>query len=226
MPETSIAKNQISLRANDRVFICGKTGTGKTYLARHLTQRLTRLVVLDGKGTLGSWELEPWDREARRALKANEPIRTRVVLGSVTGDPVDYWVSVLETLYSVSNVTIYIDEVYMIIDPGTRAPAIFTALYTQGRELGIGVWAATQRPTWIPLVCMSEAEHFWMFRLNLEEDRKRMSAFMGPDVMQPIRDVHGYYYMRDVWDDPIYQAKFDSASVKKGGTANVGDGRS
>lgn len=230
MPDSSSRKTQtqkITLRANERLFVCGKTGTGKTYLMRHLTQRIKRLIVLDGKGTLGSWGLEPWDRDTRRALKAGEELRARVIYNALGTPPIDFWESVLDTVFEAGNVTVYVDEMYLIVEAGTRAPAILTALYTQGRELGIGMWAGTQRPAWIPLVCMSEAEHFFMFRLNMEEDRKRMSAFMGERVLQPVQDEHGFYYARDSWDAPVYQSQFNAPSASiKGGDPSVRDGRS
>ncbi len=202
-------QKKISLRADERIFICGKTGSGKTFLARHLTGRLKRLIVLDGKGTLGSWGLLEWNRETRRALKSGEEVRTRVLLDTGARSADEFWSEVFETIYGAGNVTIYIDEMYAIVDPGARPLPILTALYTRGRELGIGMWTATQRPTWIPLVCISEAEHIFLFRLNLDEDRRRMSAFMSDAVMQPIRDPHGFYYMRAEWENPSYQTRFN-----------------
>jgi hypothetical protein len=51
---------------------------------------------------------------------------------------------------------------------------------------------------------MSEAEHYFCFRLTLEEDRKRLAAFIGPEVLNTIRDKHGFYYMSAEGDSPLY----------------------
>lgn len=193
----------VTIKNTDRVFACGKTGSGKTYLMRQLTHSLTRLVVLDGKGTLGDWGLSPWDRESRSMLRNQEPVRVRVVwnLGS---DVFDFWEEIMEEIYQAGNVTVYCDELYALADkPGQVQPAI-RAICTRGRELNIGFWSATQRPVSVPLVTLSEAEHFFMFRLTMDDDRSRMAEFMTQAVREPIRDVHGFWYMYAQEDAPIY----------------------
>jgi energy-coupling factor transporter ATP-binding protein EcfA2 len=195
-----------TIKSSDRVFIAGKTGSGKTFLARHLTRKLPRLVVLDGKGSLSDWNLIPWDGNTRRALIAGEPVRSRVT-APLKGDVKEFWETVLGLCYFAGDLTIYIDEVYAITPPNTNPGPNLWACYTRGREFGVGVWSSTQRPVWIPLISMSEAEHYFCFRLNLGEDRKRLSAFMGEPVLTPIPDEHGFYYSRAEWDKPIYKTK-------------------
>jgi energy-coupling factor transporter ATP-binding protein EcfA2 len=200
---------QISLNTNERVFITGKTGSGKSFLARYLTRKIKRLVVLDGKGTLGvpDWNLTDWEPGANLSDPSKE-FRLRAV-PSLKIDLVDYWDSVLEKCLRSGNITIYIDELYAVVPPNkTASPTIF-ACYTRGREFGLGMWASTQRPVWIPLVAMSEAEHFFMFRLQLLEDKQRLAAFMGSEVTQPVLDEHGFYYMKAIDDKVKYYKKFN-----------------
>lgn len=195
MPSATIA-------SNDRAFICGKTGSGKTYLARYLTDGLKRLVVLDSKGRLGDWGLESWDKSARRALTNQSPVRARVT-APMTDDVSAFWDEVMLECYNSGNVTVYVDELYLISE-SSKPSTVLRALYTQGRELGIGTWASTQRPAWVALFAISESEHYFMFRLTLEEDRRRMSSFMTDTVMTPIPDAHGFYYMEASQDLPVY----------------------
>lgn len=197
-----------TIKSNDRVFFAGKTGAGKTYLAKHLTRTINRLVILDGKGTLKDWDTLSFS-DGRRALRIGEPVRIRA-LPDMRDNAVEYWDNVLTECYDAGNVTIYIDELYSIVPPGQNATPALWGCYTRGREYGVGVWAATQRPVWIPLVALSESEHYFLFRLTLDEDRKRMAAFMGGEVIRPITDNHGFFYNRVEWDSPIYYKRLKS----------------
>lgn len=201
--------SSVLLKTNERVFLTGKTGSGKTFLAHYLTKSCPRLVVLDGKGTLAPWGLEPWEAEGRDKLRRGDPVRLRVVV-PFRQDPAKYWDSAMYEIYMAGNVTVYMDELYVVSPPGKQIPPLLWSLYTRGRELGIGVWGASQRPAWIPQFCMSEAEHFFMFRLQLSDDKKRMSEFMGPDILEPIQDEHGFYYSKAEWDRPEYYQKLET----------------
>lgn len=203
----------ITIKATDRVFACGKTGSGKTYLMERLTQNLKRLIVLDGKGTLGTWGLEEWNRESRAMLKNQEPVRVRVVW-DIGQDVFDFWENVLEEIYNAGNVTVYCDELYSLTDkPGLVQPAL-RAIYTRGRELNIGAWAATQRPVSVPLVTMSEAEHFFCFRLTMDDDRARVAEFMTQAVRDPIQERHGFWYMFAEQDSPTYIPQLESGMIR------------
>lgn len=203
MPQSSKTRRILS---GERVFTCGRTGSGKTYIARHLCARVSRLIVLDGKGSLFTWGLDDWNRNTARALAGGKPVRARVVAD--VDSPGQTWESAMRAVWEAGDCTLFVDEVYSIVEPGRPAPAVMSAIWTRGREYGIGAWASTQRPASVPLFTISEAGHYFVFRLTLEEDRKRMASFMGPEVMKPIRDKHGFYYMGAEDDSPAYHPIF------------------
>lgn len=198
---------------HDRVFIAGKTGSGKTYLAKYISRRIPRLIVLDSKGTLADWNLEPWDWQAKLKLRRGEPVRARVVYDVQKES--ETWIEAMEAAYEAGNCTVYIDEVYSIVEPGSKPPSIMWGLWTRGRELKVGAWASTQRPVSVPLFTISEAEHYFCFRLTLDEDRKRMAGYMGPQVIQPVTDIHGFWYSQAIDERAIYTTQLEVASNGK-----------
>lgn len=190
----------ISIDSSDRVAIFGQTGSGKTFLARYLLARVKRLVVFDPKGTLrGQWRLAEWSDRTRSDLLDGDPVRVRVPA------PLDgVWDDYLWDVYEAGNVTVYVDEMYGVVPIGKRPPDALNALYTRGRELGIGVVAVSQRPLWIPKQMISESSWFFGFRLMLEDDRRELAQIMGPDVLERTTDRYGFWTFHAEWDRPIY----------------------
>lgn len=196
----------INIDYSERALFVGKTGCGKTTLARRLLRHVERCVVLDPKATLADWGLEPWDSETQQRLLAGEPVRTRAVWDYERGDAAEFWEDVLEVCYRAGDVVVYIDELYALTQGGSLDAPVLLALQTRGRELGIGLWMTSQRPRKIPVFCVSESEHFFMFRLLVKRDREYMSDFMTEIVRDPIpaADTYGFYYMDVHKSAPVY----------------------
>lgn len=187
------------------------TGSGKTYLTKRLLSKVQRLIVVDPKAKLDDWDTMPFDREAYRLLADGHPVRTRVIPDERV-DPEDLYNRAFAIAYEVGDVAVYIDELYGAVPPGGRPSPVLSALYTRGREFGIGVWAATQRPVWVPLFALSESQHFFTFYLQLSEDRARMAAFQGEAVLEKITDAHGFFYSRAQDREPTYYPAYQEVT--------------
>lgn len=185
---------QAVIQPNQRVFITGKTGSGKTYLARRLLSSARRLVVIDSKGQLDDWNLEAWDNQSRRNLRERAEVRVRVMLPAGQ-DPDRFWSDVLSEAYEAGDLFLYIDEVYLM-DVGKATRWALRAIWTTGRSYGIGAIAVSQRPRDIPRFLITEAEHFFMFRLVIFDDLKYMSDIMTEAVRVGVnpKDKYGFWY--------------------------------
>ena len=195
------ASRSFRIRSDERVGLVGKTGSGKTYAAERLLAPVRRLVVADPKGNLRDrWGLAEPDGRTARALDSGEPVRVRY------GFPADGdWDSVFQRVYEAGDVTLYVDEAYGVLKSG-RPTAGLTACYTRGREMGVSVWTATQRPAWVPLFMLSESDWYLMFRVQLAEDRKRMAQLIGPAALRTVRG-HAFWLYHTSWDGPVYYKK-------------------
>jgi DNA helicase HerA-like ATPase len=179
--------NKVVIKSSERVFIAGKTGSGKTTLAKLFLMNEPRLVVVDSKNSLQNWELDEYHPNMLKDIAKKDVFRVRVVEDAQA-------LELLQASYAAGNLIVYIDEVTAIIPPNRQPQKVFIDLWQRGRARNISAWSVSQRPKSVPLTFMSEAEHYFMFRLNLEDDRKRMSEFMGKRVMDNPIDKYGFYY--------------------------------
>lgn len=187
-------RRKFGIKSNERVLIVGRTGTGKTYLAKHLVREYKNVVALDTKGTLSipNFVLVREPRNLHRIAKnSNVVFRTPWRWSNEEFDNFFLWcIERGETI-------VYIDELYRVASEHTRPNSPLGAIATQGRELGVALWAATQRPSRIPTFLMSEAEHNFVFKLRLPIDRKRLEDLMEqeePDWSELPSDRAFYYY--------------------------------
>lgn len=209
MPQPGV----IAISPTERVITIGQTGAGKTFFERQVLLPAPRLVVLDAKGTLGGadasggdWNLEDWSRSGLKALIRGKPVRLRVppqVWANPRQNPYNPY---LRRVYDAGDCILYIDENNGVTPPRKPAPYYLNAIYTRGRELRIGAHTCSQRPAFIPLEVMSEAQWFFLFRVLLDEDRRRMSAVMGPEVLEEIPDEFGFWYYHVSWRQAYYSA--------------------
>lgn len=170
--------NAIIPNRGDRAVFVGQTGSGKTTLARRLLETRRYVVVLDAKGMI-AWDGYVIVRSFRKLVEARAE---RVIyrpdpLLSADEDELEAFFS---WVYLRRHCTLYIDELFLPpVIVGDVFPPHFGAVYTRGRELGIEVWAATQRPKRIPQNALSEAEHVYAFKLKMPQDRERVQEFTG-----------------------------------------------
>src|SRR5215471_2304087 len=185
MPPTD--RPDLVIHSWQRVAFTGKTGSGKSFAARYLLRPIRRLLAIDPKMQLVAdrqWRLEAPSRESLNALKKGE--YARIVYWqppAIDSDGFPVWDSIFELAWELGDVVVYIDEMYSVAKNG-RLSYPLRRLYTQGRFPMIGVWAATQRPSFVPLEMFSEAEWAFVFTLRIEADRKKVAASLGFDQVQ------------------------------------------
>ena len=95
-------------------------------------------------------------------------------------------------IYERENTTVYVDETYQVTDPQWMADS-HRGVLSQGRELGISAYHATQRPRKIPLEILSESEHVFCFRLKLLKDAQIVEEQTGIDAKK-ILELPDYYF--------------------------------
>lgn len=207
----------IEIEPNARTIIAGKTGSGKTFLAKHILKGVPRLVVIDTKNNLREdMNLKPEINRNWRDLRLGLPIRLQIKPPFLpTSQFAEYYDGIFRKVFYAADCVVYIDELYSVTQGAQTLSTYLTALYTRGREpvIGnrgrivggnIGIIACTQRPANIPVFCMTESEHFFVFQLQNPDDRLKLANYTSPEIKEPIKDEHGFYYYQTRATSPLY----------------------
>lgn len=208
-----LRSRDVRIKRNDRAFFVGATGSGKTTLAKALMYGIPNVAIIDPKRTFDlpeSWgAVITSDREFVEAWDDESPLIYRPG-AEMLKDPesMDWW---FQWIFERGNTLAFVDEA-MLLTRGTNPPLYYAACIQQGRELGIGMWSATQRPARVPIVLLSESEHVFAFRLRNPDDRRRVADYTDYAIMDKEARDHGFYYYNDRGQILRY---FDRANVGK-----------
>ncbi len=203
-----------------RLVIVGTTGSGKTHAALwHLARR---------NYNEKPWIIYDWKRDEfinslpnTFELDVNAPAPEHPGLyvvhpvpedddNAVTAQMVDIW--------NKEDIGVFVDEGYMVAAKNHG----FRKLLTQGRSKHIPMIIATQRPVWMDKFVFTESEFKQVFRLQSEEDLKKMREYIPQIVslakLYPLsgkaRKRWSYYY--DATEDSIQpmQPVPDQAAIR------------
>lgn len=200
-----------AIKNDEHVFICGQTGSGKSFLKQAYLSGYKNVISLDLKGKL---TYDPFVADV--PVIDNLDDLMKVGEGKYIYRPrfeeienTDYIEKFFEWIYHRQNTICDIDEIMAVGELGSKdgnyIPRYAKAILTRGRERQTTIWGATQRPKTIPLVYMSEASHYFIFSLKIADDRKRVQEFIPyPEILQEIpRHTHQFWYYNDKMDNPI-----------------------
>ncbi len=196
--EHSLSLQEIIPQRNEHSVLFGMTESGKTTLAEFLInayahrENVPFVVVLDTKGKI-KW-------------KGYHVITSFSQLIETKYEKVIYYPNVHEQfdlevldnffkwIFLRENTILYVDETSSVAE-SQKIPFHYKGCLARGRELNITVFSSTQRPKGIPAIIISESANKYVFRLQLEGDRKRVKEFTGitdEDISRLPR--HCFYY--------------------------------
>lgn len=181
----------------------GQTGTGKSTLAPMLFPPNGHILVIDPKGMFGgpgglddfqmvrNLHSLRWSRKSRIQLR----LHPRLDDGE-TWDRVFWWI------WERKNTFVYIDEINLV-SPGAFPIGGLRACITTGRERGVGILSATQRPAGIPRILRTESEWTYAFHLSTDDDLEAVAESMENDVVIHRRaQGHQFWVHRQGWQRP------------------------
>lgn len=195
----SAARLAVKIGRRDRVLFLGTTGAGKSFLAGHMVANAPVITVIDPK-----WE---FDLPGAKYVKHYDPRIARQVFRPPMVRPIheeteefldDFW------RHRKAGI-IYADEVNDLQKGPRAASPAWNRIIRQGRSWSVCAWSASQRPSDVASVVYTESQHFFVFALGWEEDRKKVQSFTGDGVAAAVDRLGEYqcvYYdkRRRLWD--------------------------
>jgi hypothetical protein len=185
-------RNEFDWRIGEHVAMIGPTGQGKTTMLLHVLPRrkftavlgtkqrdkaLQKLVNQHGYKRLQAWPMgiipiDPTEMPHRIVwpeLKGMS-LRDRVTLQQRV------FREALDKIFDEGGWTTALDEAWYI-SIMLRLDVEIKLYLLQGREMGISLVCASQRPAHIPLEIYDQSTHLFFWRDNAEENLKRISGF-------------------------------------------------
>jgi hypothetical protein len=202
---------------SEHVFVAGSTGSGKSVMAEiYLAGKDFPFVLkLDTKGEyyerkaagIPVWRGLEEGKDYEVVFKLKDVERTTakkiIYVPDFSEQETPFYDALFKWIYERENTTLWIDELMSVAESAHRYPKYLKALLTRGRSRACAVWALTQRPSDIPSIIMANSTHFFIFSLNLPQDREKLVKVTDQRefFIKPKR--HYFYYYKIGNNKPV-----------------------
>lgn len=187
-----------SIKPNEHVFIAGMTQSGKTFLMRNYLANYDRVFILDTKGEFKWPEVPAKEQISIKHLvdlpQAASEFRKVIYRPVYEELNMTYYDKFCEFTYKLKKNITVIDELMQVCPTSLKYPEWLKGIYTRGMELGVAAWGLTQRPASIPVFTYDSATHWFIFRLNNVDDRKRLAKHSGYNEFMTVQPSRVFWY--------------------------------
>jgi DNA helicase HerA-like ATPase len=187
----------INIKSDEHVFICGKTGSGKTNISKLLWGSIQpgRGLILDVKHELSAYGFVAHSLpEINKILNSG---KNAVFQGQNTKEN---FAAIFDYVYKRGNITTWLDEGFIAVPEG-KISEEGIQLYTAGRSRGAIAWTLTQRPAIVSKTAISQSTHYFIFNLIKSQDKKAVCD----DIPLQVEDFltlkpYEFFYYREGMD--------------------------
>ena len=192
----------IDLRGSERWLFVGKTGSGKSYLARALLREMSRrgwpIVIVDPSafwmGKDPKWDKGQGSIDKPKLVTRFDPkASVQLYVPRIPGWTDPGLDALMAAALKRGKCVLYFDELVGIVTASTYSSE-FARAVTQGRKHELAVWCATQRPTRVPEIVLSQAEQWAIFRVITPQDRKKIAEYTGSKITAQQRLEPFYWF--------------------------------
>jgi len=214
---------RVSLNPAERWLYVGKTGKGKSHLARAnlgiMERKGWRIVIVDPKHMWMDGQKDAEGRkldfdtsgygtvtQPRKVTRFDKNLRVMCYqpAGDVNGWTDDILDRLLRDGLDAGDTIFFFDELHRIVTP-TQEPPAFALVWNTGRQNRVAGWAAMQRPKRIPERVKSEAENWAVFYLGKPDDKKDVAEYTDSPQIATVRleRYWWWYYNENLLDTAV-----------------------
>lgn len=195
---------------SEHVLICGGTGSGKSVLADVYTAGMTETVIkIDIKDDTYARRRD--GQPLWRGLVENEDFEVVSSLEDVKKSEFskiiyvppfeeqteEVYDELARYVYTEGDMRLWIDELMLFTNSAHSYPKFLKAILVSGRSRRATVLMCTQRPMGIPAVCIANSQHFFVFSMNNDQDRKKMADVTGCRKFLEVPPKYAFWYYRE-----------------------------
>jgi ABC-type dipeptide/oligopeptide/nickel transport system ATPase component len=194
---------------DERGFIVGQSGTGKSVLAKQLMYGMPvsrRIGIIDPKRTFNYPGIKVFD--SARAIVRAKPSAFIYRPKPEELDNLSEHSRVYQYAYDKGDYFVYTDDIVGIVDKN-KYPRYLQICYQMGRERNVSMLSATQRPAWVPLFLRTESTRMYAFRLVEGKDIRTMREIIPNYNPMSFTNLHqfAYYDMKQMLDTQLVTIK-------------------
>lgn len=182
----------MQIEPNFRIFITGKTQSGKTYFARHLAKQIPNVLIYDIKrqySDLGAVVHTILELESAFSAGCTRVIYQPLDLSIEHFDAVCAWI-----VEHLRNITFFVEEVHKFAQKHKIPPAFNTLLTVcQGPPYFIGIVSICQRTANVHNDILSQSTVWFVFKLFLLADAEAVEGSTNIKA-QDIMNLPYFYY--------------------------------
>lgn len=179
---------------NLRIFICGKTQSGKTHLAKSLIRKYKNWIIYDIKHEYEGFGAIVFS--ISELLKALSVGCNRIVFRPKYPN-IEEFDSVCAIVYEkLRNILFVVDEVHKVAQKW-KIPQNFNSIVTICEAKGIGVISISQRPANVHNDIISQSTIVIAFRMNLQTDAESVHVIPAEKIMSLPQHSFMVYDERD-----------------------------
>jgi ABC-type dipeptide/oligopeptide/nickel transport system ATPase component len=187
----------MQIQTNERIFICGMTGSGKSVFAKKFLPFYPRVVFHDrefgNSDLIQQYHFTPV-HDPETLLMYIQKGKKRILYQPAQGgekEGIEDFNRVCEIVFKTRNIALMVDEVSSVVK-GQNAPYWYGEIQRLGRKYNVGCISLTQRPMKIDQTILSESEHMFIFKLKMPQDRAKIEDVCG-EYVDEIENSEGEY---------------------------------